>query len=127
MEDLFIVKGIVRREVIRVIIFGIVLDGNLFENKKNNYLLFLYKDGINIGLIYVDISIGEINVICLNEDKVIEEIVKIYLIEIIINDLDFIEKFRDIVIVSNIYINESFSDNYLDINILKEYFLDVYL
>lgn len=52
---------------------------------------------------------------------------KIHPTEIIINDLDFIEKLRDIATVSNIYINESFSDNYLDINILKEYFPDVYL
>ncbi len=87
----------------------------------------MYKDGTNIGLTYVDISTGETNATCLNEDKVIEEIAKIHPTEIIINDLDFIEKLRDIATVSNIYINESFSDNYLDINILKEYFPDVYL
>ncbi|MGS5516111.1 DNA mismatch repair protein MutS [Clostridioides difficile] len=127
MEDPSTAKGIVRREVIRVITPGTVLDGNLLENKKNNYLLSLYKDGSNIGLTYVDISTGETNATCLNEDKVIEEIAKIHPTEIIINDLDFIEKLRDIATVSNIYINESFSDNYLDINILREYFPEVYL
>ena len=61
MEDPSTAKGIVRREVIRVITPGTVLDGNLLENKKNNYLLSLYKDGTNIGLTYVDISTGKPN------------------------------------------------------------------
>ena len=36
MEDPQSVKGIVKREVIRVVTPGTVLEGNLLENKKNN-------------------------------------------------------------------------------------------
>ncbi|MGL4912485.1 MAG: DNA mismatch repair protein MutS, partial [Romboutsia sp.] len=127
MEDPATAKGIVRRDVIRVVTPGTVLEGSLLENKKNNYLMSLYKDGDNIGLTYVDISTGEVNATSLKEDKVIEEIAKVHPTEIILNDLNFIAKLNNIATLSNIYINESFSENYLDINILKEYFPDIYL
>ncbi|MEF9990662.1 MAG: DNA mismatch repair protein MutS [Romboutsia sp.] len=127
MEDPSTVKGIVRRDVIRVITPGTVLDGNLLENKKNNYLLSLYKSGDYAGITYVDISIGEVNATYIHCDKVVEEIAKIHPTEIILNELDFMEELNNIATLSNIYINESFDQNYLDINILKEYFSEVYL
>lgn len=127
MEDPATAKGIVRRDVIRVVTPGTVLEGSLLENKKNNYLLSLYKEGKNLGLTYVDISTGEVNATYLTTDKVVEEIAKIHPTEIILNDLGFIEKLNNIATLSNIYINENFSENYLDINILKEYFSDDYL
>ena len=127
LEDPASVKGIVKRDVIRVVTPGTVLDGSLLENKKNNYLMSLYKNNDNIGLTYVDISTGEVNATFLKEDKVIEEIAKVHPTEIILNDLDFIDKLKNIATVSNIYINENFDSNYLDVDILKEYFPEVYL
>ncbi|MCH1960433.1 DNA mismatch repair protein MutS [Romboutsia hominis] len=127
LEDPASVKGIVKRDVIRVVTPGTVLDGSLLENKKNNYLMSLYKNNDNIGLTYVDISTGEVNATFLKEEKVIEEIAKVHPTEIILNDLDFIEKLKNIATVSNIYINENFDNNYLDAEILKEYFTEAYL
>lgn len=127
LEDPASVKGIVKRDVIRVVTPGTVLDGSLLENKKNNYLMSLYKNNDNIGLTYVDISTGEVNATFLKEEKVIEEIAKVHPTEIILNDLDFIEKLKNIATVSNIYINENFDNNYLDAEILKEYFPEAYL
>ena len=69
MEDPALAKGIVKREVIRVVTPGTVLEGNLLENKKNNYLMSLYKENNNIGLSYVDISTGETNATVLKRDK----------------------------------------------------------
>ncbi|RDY24257.1 DNA mismatch repair protein MutS [Romboutsia maritimum] len=127
LEDPLATKGIVKRDVIRVVTPGTVLEGSLLENKKNNYLLSLYKEGENIGLTYVDISTGETNATYLTKDRVVEEIAKIHPTEIILNDLEFIEELRNIATLGNIYINESFSESYLDINILKEYFTKDYL
>ncbi len=127
MEDPQTAKGIVRRDVIRVVTPGTVLEGNLLENKKNNYLMSLYKEGEKIGLAYVDISTGEVNATNLSIDKVIEEIAKVHPTEIILNDLSFIEKLNNIATLSNIYINDNFSENYLDIKILEEYFSKDYL
>ncbi|MCR8744611.1 DNA mismatch repair protein MutS [Romboutsia lituseburensis] len=127
MEDPSTTKGLVKRDVIRVVTPGTVLEGSLLENKKNNYLMSLYKENENIGLTYVDISTGEVNATYLKEDKLIEEIAKVHPTEIILNDLNYIEKLNNIATLSNIYINENFSENYLDINILNEYFPDNYL
>ncbi len=47
VEDPKLAKGIVKREVIRVVTPGTVLDSNLLDAKDNNYLASLYpaKDG----------------------------------------------------------------------------------
>lgn len=127
MEDPATTKGLVKRDVIRVVTPGTVLEGSLLENKKNNYLMSLYKENENIGLTYVDISTGEVNATYLKEDKLIEEIAKVHPTEIILNDLNYIEKLNNIATLSNIYINENFSQNYLNTNILNEYFSDNYL
>lgn len=127
MEDPATTKGLVKRDVIRVVTPGTVLEGSLLENKKNNYLMSLYKENENIALTYVDISTGEVNATYLKEDKLIEEIAKVHPTEIILNDLNYIEKLNNIATLSNIYINENFSQNYLNTNILNEYFSDNYL
>ena len=127
LEDTSSVKGIVKRDVIQVVTPGTVLEGSLLENKKNNYLLSLYKDNDNIGLTYVDISTGEVNATYLNSDKIVEEIAKIHPSEIIINDLSFIPSLQNIITLNNIYINENFKESYLDTNILRKYFTDNYL
>lgn len=127
LEDPATVKGIVKRDVIRVVTPGTVLEGSLLENKKNNYLLSLYKKDDSIGLTYVDISTGETNATYLSKDKVIEEIAKIHPTEIIINDLSFVDQLRNIATIGNIYINESFNESYLSTEILNEYFSDEYL
>lgn len=127
LEDPATVKGIVKRDVIRVVTPGTVLEGSLLENKKNNYLLSLYKVNDNIGLTYVDISTGETNATYLTKDKVIEEIAKIHPTEIILNDLSLKEELRNIATIGNIYLNETFDENYLDQSILNKYFDEDYL
>ena len=127
LEDPSYVKGIVKRDVIQVVTPGTVIEGSLLENKKNNYLLSLYKDNDNIGLTYVDISTGEVNATYLTSDKIVEEIAKIHPSEIIINDLSFIPSLQNIITLNNIYINENFKESYLDTNILRKYFTDNYL
>ena len=127
MEDPALAKGIVKREVIRVVTPGTVLEGSLLENKKNNYLMSLYKENDDIGLSYVDISTGETNATVLKKDKLIEEIAKVSPSEIIINDLDYIKNLEAIASLSNIYLNNNFDEAYLDESILKQYFSDDYL
>ena len=127
LEDPAKAKGIVKRDVIRVITPGTVLDGSLLENKKNNYLMSIYRNKNMIGLSYVDISTGELNATYLNEEKIVEEIAKVNPSEIIINDLSFIEKIRDIATVGNIYINESFDEKMEDESIIFDYFSKEYI
>ncbi|MGL5751959.1 MAG: DNA mismatch repair protein MutS, partial [Paraclostridium sp.] len=127
VEDVNASKGIVKRDVVRVITPGTVLEGNLLENKKNNYLLAMYTKNNKIGLAYTDISTGEVNATYLEESKLVEEVAKIHPTEIIGNDNATIDKIRNLASLSHIYINESFDEKYLDNNILNEYFGEEYL
>ena len=52
-------KGIVDRGVIRVVTPGTVVDSNMLEERKNNYIMSVYKAGIYFGISVCDISTGE--------------------------------------------------------------------
>lgn len=59
VEDAKFAKGLVKREVTRVITPGTVLDENLLQGSQNNYLCGLYIVQDGIGLAAVDVSTGE--------------------------------------------------------------------
>ncbi len=59
MEDPSQAKGIVKRDVIRVITAGTVTSENLLEHKQNNYLCAIYCGETGAGLAFCDISTGE--------------------------------------------------------------------
>ena len=54
-------KGLVRREVVRVVTPGTVVEPSLLEEKKNSYLvaLIISEDGDRAGVAYADITTGE--------------------------------------------------------------------
>ncbi len=60
MEDPSQAKGIVRREVVREITPGTVIETNLLTENKNNYLSALYFEGAYVGVCFADVSTGEI-------------------------------------------------------------------
>ena len=52
-------KGIVERDVVRVITPGTLLESSMLDEKTNNYILSIIKNGENFGLSWADISTGE--------------------------------------------------------------------
>ena len=59
LEDPKTAKGIVKRGVIRVVTPGTVVDSNMLEERKNNYIMSIFKSGIYFGISICDISTGE--------------------------------------------------------------------
>ena len=59
-EDPKAAKGLVKRDIIRVITPGTVMEQSMLEEGKNNYICCLYSDGKKIGLCFCDISTGEL-------------------------------------------------------------------
>ncbi|MBN1660121.1 MAG: DNA mismatch repair protein MutS [Anaerolineae bacterium] len=53
------IKGLVPRQVSRVVTPGTVVEPTLLDEKRNNYLAALVVDGGRAGLSYVDITTGE--------------------------------------------------------------------
>lgn len=60
-EDPKAAKGIVKRDVIRVITPGTVMEQSMLEEGKNNYICCLYSSDKKIGVCFCDISTGELN------------------------------------------------------------------
>ncbi len=59
MEDPALAKGIVEREVTRIVTPGTVTESCMLEESRNNYIASLYCDGSRYGLAFSDISTGE--------------------------------------------------------------------
>ena len=58
VEDPAAAKGIVKREVTRVVTPGAVLDETSLDRTKNNYLACLIRDGARFGMALLDLSTG---------------------------------------------------------------------
>ncbi len=58
-EDPKAAKGIVRREVIRVVTPGTVLDNAILDETKNNYILSVFSSGGGYGISVCDVTTGE--------------------------------------------------------------------
>ena len=63
-------KGLVERDVVRVVTPGTVVEPNLLESKSNNYLVSLLIEGEQAGVAYVDISTSEFATTQLPADRV---------------------------------------------------------
>ncbi|MEM5780411.1 MAG: DNA mismatch repair protein MutS, partial [Lawsonibacter sp.] len=59
-EDPALAKGLVDRDIIRVITPGTVIASSMLEDSKNNYICAIYIDSAVFGLCLCDISTGEV-------------------------------------------------------------------
>ena len=91
LEDPKLAKGIVKRDVIKVVTPGTVVESTLLEEKKNNYLMAIYKEGIYFGLAVCDISTGDFYATEIKEEnnfsKLIDEISRYNPSELVINKM----------------------------------------
>ena len=79
---------IVKRDVVRVVTAGTVIDTNVLEESKNNYIMCLFENKAAIGLSVCDVSTGEFLTIDFSleeKNKVIDEVAKYNPAEIICN------------------------------------------
>ena len=59
MEDPATAKGLVRRDVIRVVTPGTVIEQSMLDDRRNSYLLSVCMDGNKAGIAFADVSTGE--------------------------------------------------------------------
>lgn len=59
LEDPSLAKGIVKRDVVKIVTPGTITDSNMIDEKSNNFLVSIYLDNFGIGISYVDNSTGE--------------------------------------------------------------------
>src|SRR5690606_32280117 len=106
VEDPAMAKGIVKRDVIRVVTPGTITDSNVLDEKRNNYLVSIYLDDFGVGLSYADNSTGEMyttefsSSLENNYRFIVDELGKILPSEIICNDF-FMRNKKFINIIKN--------------------------
>lgn len=59
MEDPALAKGLVKRQVTRIVTPGTIIDPGALDEKTNNFLASVYFDDYGAGISYVDNSTGE--------------------------------------------------------------------
>lgn len=119
VEDPKAAKGIVKREVIRVITPGTVLENSLLEDGVNNYLCSICKAPNETGLCFADVSTGEFRITVVNGDdiqnKIIDQLSTYSPKEIIVNSaaagFDEVQRFADARLSASY---DTVDDNYFD-------------
>lgn len=70
-------KGIVQRDVIRVVTPGTLIESSMLKDESNNYICCAYYDGESCGLCFADISTGDVHLLQVAEKKPEAKIVDI--------------------------------------------------
>ncbi len=80
-------KGLVERDVIRIVTAGTVIEESLLDEKKNNYIACAYLKEGKFALAWADITTGEF---CVSEeenlDRLLSELINLSVAEVICND-----------------------------------------
>lgn len=92
VQDPKLAKGIVKREVIKLVTPGTIDEFDELATNKNNYIMSIYMDSTNLSITYSDISASEIfctSIFEMNRDNLItaleEEVIRTTPSEVIIN------------------------------------------
>ncbi len=75
LEDPASAKGIVKRDVIRMITPGTLTESSLLDEKKNNYIAALYVDADTLGVAFADISTGHISATAFEGDHRMQKLI----------------------------------------------------
>lgn len=90
MEDPKFAKGLVKREVIRVVTPGTITSAQALDETKNNYLMAVVYTGNNYGIATVDITTGDFFVTEVNTERaLLDEVNKFTPSEMICNEALF--------------------------------------
>ena len=97
-EDPKTAKGIVKREVVKIITPGTVVDVEALDAKSNNYLMSILKVENKLGVAYIDITTGEFKVTEVEKDddfvKLFNEVNKIEPKEVLVTE-DFYGEIKE--------------------------------
>ncbi len=95
MSDPALSKGLVEREVVRIVTPGTIVDSSLLEERENHFLLCVYLNGVTAGLAFADVSTGEFFVHQLEPylNTLQDEVLRIRPSEIITNDLTTLREY----------------------------------
>ena len=92
MEDAALAKGVVRRDVVRLMTPGTLTDDPLLDGRSDNYLAAVAfgvtrADGYRAGLSWVELSTGNCVATCGSEGQVLDELLRLRPAEVLVPEL----------------------------------------
>ena len=118
IEDPKTAKGMVKRDVIRIVTPGTVIESNMLDDKKNNFIMSVFKKGLHFGIAICDVSTGDFYATKIAENNnfatLLDELAKFGPAEIVVNSFLFssTEEINEIRKRFNVYINNYPDDNF---------------
>lgn len=113
VEDPKSAKGIVKREVVRIVTPGTNISTQNLDETKNNYLMCIYCGDGEYGISFVDITTGDFRTTTIDDaGKLMDEIFKFTPAEIICNDAFFISGIDLKFLKDRLHISISTVDHY---------------
>ena len=89
VEDPAKAKGLVKRDIIRVVTPGTVIESSMLQDDKNNYIASIFLKGSAAGLCFADVSTGTAHITELKREKiapaVIAELCRYHPSEVLMN------------------------------------------
>ena len=86
VEDAKATKGIVKRDVVKILTPGTCVLGNV-ENKENNYIASIKEEGKNFIFTYVDVTTGDSYLTVLqSQSELVDEILNLRIKEVVLNN-----------------------------------------
>lgn len=74
MEDPALAKGLVKRDIVRVVTPGTVLESSMLDETRNNYICSLCVEATGAGVCFADISTGELHATVLPAQNLAEQL-----------------------------------------------------
>lgn len=123
MEDPALAKGVVKREVTKLLTPGTILETDWLPQARNNYLVSVYKDKKKdkYGFAYCDVSCGGFYFTELNYDSLISELNRINPSEILVS-FDYVKEAHQIVKEKVLNIDSYIKENWYCTPLESEYF-----
>ena len=85
VEDAKATKGIVKRDVVKILTPGTCVLGNI-ENKENNYIASIKEEGKNYIFTYIDVTTGDTYLTVLSsQTELIDEVLNLRVKEVVLN------------------------------------------
>lgn len=89
LTDPALSKGLVERDVIRLVTAGTVIEASMLNEDSNNYITCIYSEGESAALAFADLSTGEVHVFEKSgknrEQEIISELSRFAPVELLIN------------------------------------------
>jgi DNA mismatch repair protein MutS len=87
VEDPRLAKGLVKRDVVRIVSPGTLTDDELLDPKTANYLAAVVDHGAKLGLAWVELSTGRFSLTGVQRTELMDEIARLNPSEILISEL----------------------------------------